>query len=414
MDIPIISNFIEGLKLFFASRRLRWFTLVFFVGATITIIWENVGLILPILAPLVFAGGIFPIYFMLAAFMSLFGLTRFVVDEESYMKSFIMTAIWGTISAFVLIGMIVLTFGLFVIVFIGIAFFGWISFQSYFATRTSLGFATSVDLGKRSILVGLVFGAIYVFNYIVVIGSFIISVILFIPPPYLVPSVGFGILGLFLAVGFNFINGMILMAERNKSTASGISLLGLFISLYSAYFIYNVLKGFDAALDIVGIGISVAFIIYTMSGIGRTLASRSELETRWKISKEFAATLTYFLASGFIFVDTVFSLFITDPSLQGVFSDAMKLLVFPFIAFLMVLNYVRKSRKALKDADEVPEELPVDEEEPMVVEEEPAVLDEPEEEKVEDLQEVTDEEEDFEEYYASDEEELAEDEYESE
>jgi len=414
MDIPIISNFIEGLKLFFASRRLRWFTLVFFVGATITIIWENVGLILPILAPLVFAGGIFPIYFMLAAFMSLLGLTRFVVDEESYMKSFIMTAIWGTISAFVLIGMIVLTFGLFVIVFIGIAFFGWISFQSYFATRTSLGFATSVDLGKRSILVGLVFGAIYVFNYIVVIGSFIISVILFIPPPYLVPSVGFGILGLFLAVGFNFINGMILMAERNKSTASGISLLGLFISLYSAYFIYNVLKGFDAALDIVGIGISVAFIIYTMSGIGRTLASRSELETRWKISKEFAATLTYFLASGFIFVDTVFSLFITDPSLQGVFSDAMKLLVFPFIAFLMVLNYVRKSRKALKDADEVPEELPVDEEEPMVVEEEPAVLDEPEEEKVEDLQEVTDEEEDFEEYYASDEEELAEDEYESE
>ena len=414
MDIPILTNFIEGLKLFFASRRLRWFTLVFFVGATITIIWENVGLILPILAPLVFAGGIFPIYFMLAAFMSLLGLTRFVVDEESYMKSFIMTAIWGTISAFVLIGMVVLTFGLFVIVFIGIAFFGWISFQSYFATRTSLGFATSVDLGKRSILVGLVFGAIYVFNYIAVIGAFIVSVVLYIPPPYLVPSVGFAILGLLLAVGFNFINGMILMAERNKSTASGISLLGLFISLYSAYFIYNVLKGFDAALDIVGIGISVAFIIYTMSGIGRTLASRSELETRWKISKEFAATLTYFLASGFIFVDTVFSLFITDPSLQGVFSDAMKLLVFPFIAFLMVLNYVRKSRKTLKDAEEIPEELPVGEDEPQLAEEEPAVLDEPEEEQVEDLQDVADEEEDFEEYYASDEEELAEDEYESE
>jgi hypothetical protein len=421
MDIPVLTNFVEGLKLFFASRRLRWFTLVFFVGALITIIWENVGLIFPVLAPLVFAGGIFPIYFMLAAFMSFLGLARFVADEESYMKSFIMTAIWGAISAFVLIGMIVFTFGLFVIVFIGIAFLGWISFQSYFATRTSLGFATSVDLGKRSVLVGLLFGAIYIFNYIVVIGAIIFSILVFTPG---LSAIVWALLGGFLALGFNFVNGLILVAERNKSTASGVALLGLFISLYSAYFLYTVLQGFNPGLDIVGIGISIAFILYTMSGIGRALASRAELDTRWKISKEFAASITYFLASGFIFTDTVFSLFITDPALQGVFSDAVKLLVFPFVAFVMVLNYLRKSRKALKDAEEIPEDELVTEDEPILSEDEPAVLDAPEEEEdvlmvpeeeeAGDPQDVADEEEVLEEYYVSAEEEPREDESESE
>jgi hypothetical protein len=416
MDIPILTNFIEGLKLFFESRRLRWFTIVFFVGAIITIIWENVGLIFPVLAPLAYAGGIFPIYFMLAAFMSLLGLTRFVVDDESYMKSFIMTAIWGTISVFVLIGLIVYAFGLFAILFIGIAFLGWISFQSYFATRTSLGFAQSVDLGKRSFLVGVVFGAIYIFNYIVIIGAIIFSIIVFSPG---IGAIVWALLGGLLAIGFNFINGLILMAERNKSTASGVSLLGLFIALYSAYFLYNVLKGFDPALDIVGIIVSFAFIIYTMSGIGRTLASRAELDTRWKLSKELAATLTYFLASGFIFVDTVFSLFITDPSLQGVFSDAVKLLVFPFVAFIMVLNYLRISRKALKDAEEVPEDVPAIEEEPVTPDDESEIPEEPveeedasvvsEEEEVEDLQEVEEEEEVLEEYYVTDEEEPTQD-----
>ncbi|MHA2024793.1 MAG: hypothetical protein ACW98U_02735 [Candidatus Thorarchaeota archaeon] len=379
MDIPYISDFVEGLKLFFVSKRLRWFTLIFFIGALLTTIWENIGLMVEVLRPLVYVGGIFPIYFMLAAFMSLLGLVRFVVSDESYMKSFIYTIIWGAISVFVLIGMVVFTFGLFATLFIGVAFLGWISFQSYFASRTSLGLAKSVDLGKRSIWVGILFGAIYIFNYIIVAGTIIIGYFLFLPLP---AALVVAILGGLLVYGFNFVNGLILMAERNKSTASGVSLLGLFVSLYSAYFLYNVLRGFDASLDIVGIAISIAFILYTMSGIGRSLASRAELDTRWKISKEFAASLTYFLASGFIFVDTVFSLFVPLPSLQGIISDVVKLFVFPFVALLMVLNYLRKSRKALKYADEVPDEIPVaEEDEPIFTEEEPAVLDEPEEEE---------------------------------
>ncbi len=288
MDIPILSNFIDGLKLFFASKRMRWFTLIFFIGATITIIWENIGLLAPVLAPLVYVGGIFPIYFMLAAFMSILGLARFVASDESYMRSFILTIIWGVMSVFVLIAMVFLTFSLFAAVFIGVAFLGWISFQSYFASRTSLGFAESVDLGKRSFFVGLAFGAIYIFNYIIVIGAILFGLVIFTPE---LAAFVLAIIGGLLALGFNFLNGLIVVAERNKSTANGVSLLGLFVSVYSAYFVYNVLKGFDPNLDLVSIGISVAFILYTMSGIGRTLASRAELDTRWKISKEFAATM---------------------------------------------------------------------------------------------------------------------------
>ncbi|MFW9962840.1 MAG: hypothetical protein ACFFCX_04720 [Candidatus Sifarchaeia archaeon] len=382
MEIPFLTSFIEGLQLFFESKKLRWFALIFFLGAFFITIWERLGALLgdifPGVALLIFSGGIFPVYFMLATFMSILGLGRFVVSEESYKKSFIYTIIWGVISAFVLIGMVFFTFGLFIFIFIGITFLGWIGFQSYFATRTSLNLAKSVDVGKRSLLIGLFYGAIYIFNYAVVIGSVILGLILFAPT---LPAIGLAILGGLLALGFNFFNGMILVAERNKSTASGVATLGLFISLYSAYFIYNVLKGFDPNLDLVSIAISIAFILYTMSGIGRTLASRAEMETRFKLSREFAATFTYFLASGFMFVESVFTLIIVDPSLQGVISDVIKLLLFPFIAFIMVLYYLYGSRKALKEAEIISEPEEVEEEELPQIEKEPAEIDEPVEEE---------------------------------
>ena len=402
MEIPMLTNFIEGLKLFFASKRMRWFTLVFFVGAVTITIWENLGAMFDFLRPLAFSGGVFPIYFMLAAFMSLLGLARFVASDESYMTSFLYTLVWGVISVLVLVGMVFFTFGLFMIVFVGVAFLGWIIFQSYFATRTSLGFAESVEVGERSLLIGFLHGAIYIFNYVVIVGAIFAGIILF---GFNLVQFVLAVLGGALAAGFNFVNGLILLAERNKSTASGVSILGLFISLYSGYFIYNVLKGFDASLDLLSIGISVAFILYTMSGIGRSLASRADLDTRFKLSKEFAATLTYFLATGFMFVDTVFTLIVTSEELQGIVSDVIKLFLFPFIAFIMVLRYLYRSRKAVEDAVQTPEDQPViEEDEPMLSEDEPVQIDEPveeedvllepEEDDIEPLDE-SDEEEDF-------------------
>ena len=242
--------------------------------------------------------------------------------------------------------------------FIGVAFLGWIGFQSYFSTQSSLRYAESAAIQSKSKLVGILYGFLYILNYGLIAGSFIVTS--FINPSILLTAAWFlAILGALLAAGFNFLNGWVLLAERNKSTASSIAFLGLFISSYSAYFIYNVLKGFDAGFDLVGAAISIFFLVYTMSSIGRTLASRAELDTRWKLSKELAATSTFFLASGYMFTDALFTVILsgTNPALAGVVGDIVKLIIFPFVAFIMELNFIRKSRKMLKEAP-APEVLP--------------------------------------------------------
>ncbi len=391
MDIPILTSFIEGLKLFFASKRLKWLTLIFFIGAFTIIIWENLAIIFPGLGLVALVvGGVFPTFFLITGFTAFIGLARFVADEESYRKSLIYTIFWFVASFFVLILLFVVR-PIFNWMFIGVAFLGWIGFQSYFSTRSALGYAESVAIDSQSKLMGYLYGFIYILNYVVVFGAVIVTFI-FVNPTW-GAGLLFGVLGALLAAGFNFINGWILNAERNKSTASNISFLGMFISFYSAYFIYNVMKGYDPGLDLVGIGISVFFILYTMSSVGRSLASRAELDTRWKFSKELAATFTFFLASGFMFVDAMFSVILdlADATLEGGIGDTVKLLVFPFVAFIMALNFIRKSRKEPKPptvyddipiVPEEPEEEPMAEpEEVMESEEEPAFIEEVEEEE---------------------------------
>jgi hypothetical protein len=93
-----------------------------------------------------------------------------------------------------------------------------------------------------------------------------------------------------------------------------------------------------------------------MSGIGRTLASRADLDTRFKISKELAASFTFFLATGFMFVDTSFEVIFSDPTQAAPVADVVKLLLFPLIALFMELLYIRSSRRAPAPV-EVPDEL---------------------------------------------------------
>ena len=365
MDIPVLTNFIDGLKLFFASKRLKWLTLIFFIGAFTITIWQNLVLMFPLVPALaviaIFVGGVFPTFFLVTGFVAFLGLARFVADEESYKRSFIYTMIWFVVSIFVLI-LLFFVRPIFNWMYIGVAFFGWIGFQSYFSTRSSLGYAESVAIDSRSKLMGFLYGFLYILNYVVIIGALVVTAF-FIYPVWGVGHL-IALLGALLACGFNFVNGWILIAERNKSTASNISFLGMFISFYSAYFMYNVMKGYDPGLDIIGIGISIFFILYTMSSVGRSLASRAELDTRWKFSKELAATFTFFLASGFMFVDAMFGVILgADATLAGGIGDAVKLLVFPFVAFVMVLNFIRKSRKEPKEPH-VYDDIPIVPEEP--------------------------------------------------
>jgi hypothetical protein len=138
-------------------------------------------------------------------------------------------------------------------------------------------------------------------------------------------------------------------------------MLGLFISFYIAYFLYNVMKpevvGLDLLSLIVDIGISIFFILYAMSSVGLTLSARAELDTRWKISKELAATLTFFLASGYLVVEAAFEASIWP--ILGKAPDIIKLFLFPGVALLMSLLFIRRVGRAPPEPAPMPEYAPV-------------------------------------------------------
>ena len=405
MEIPMLTKFVNGLKMFWTSRRLRWLTIVFILGLVMTTFWQQVALFVPsawALATLVSAA--FPMFFLLTAILSLLGLQRFVASEESYRSSIVLFFIWIFVSAILQVYFIFNLFDVFMFVYFGIAFLGWISFQAYFSTRTSLGYAEKADVRENSRLVKVLVTMSHIFCYVVIFGALVYVLSINLTELILNPArLGLLVLGTLVASLFNFFNGMILGRQRQKTTFVNVALIGLFISLYSGYFIYNAGKTTTLGFDIVGFAITIFFVFYTMSSVGSTLASRAEQETRWKISKELAVTLTFFLASGYYFADTILPILPSvDPVLGAAIGDLTKLFIFPLVALVMELLFIRRAGKVLKpDAELPPEEEPVTTEEETEPSEEPVVeetaeAEEPdvEEEKPSDLEEDLWEEED--------------------
>ncbi len=353
MEIPILTKFIEGLNLFWASKRLRWLTIIFILGALITSILGRLGGLIVASNPgdaalagvvtviAAVGGGVWPIFFLLTAFLSLLGFQRFIASEESYTRSFLYFIPWMIMSTFILFMMVFFALPVLLTLIFLVAFLGWIGFQAYFSTRTSLGFAqiteaTEVSKWKQA----LAFFS-YFFCYAVIFGVFLyITIIqgLFLTNIF---QWAWVLVGTLLVAGFNFLNGIIMTAQRNKPTLINIALIGLFISLYSSYFIYS--AGQAGGNPLVDIVISIFFLLYTMSSVGRTLAGRADMETRFKISRELAATFTYFLASGYYFADAFF--IIQAPALGPNIDNIIKLMIFPFIALIMEIRYLWVIRK---------------------------------------------------------------------
>ncbi|OLS29470.1 MAG: hypothetical protein ThorAB25_16370 [Candidatus Thorarchaeota archaeon AB_25] len=382
MDIPVLTRFNKGLRLFFQSKRLRWLFFIFTLSAVFVLAFRELGNFFPIFAGgfIAIIGGIFPTFFMITAFLSLLGLQRFVASEESYTRSFVFFIIWIVISAFVYL-MLWLS-GMVFWILVGIAFLGWIGFQAYLSSRTALGYAESVQIKSRSRVVAFLLGTLHILSYVIVIGAFIILFIWYAATTALFDwvVVGAALIGALLALGFNFVNGFIMLRERKRVTVDNLALLGLFIAAYVAYFLYNILKPVSASIDLFSLlidaGLSIFFLLYALSSVGLTLASRAEMDTRWKISGELAATLTFFFASGYLVVQALFGT-LSGGLIGERIPDVIKLFVFPFVALVIELLFIRRSRKA-PEPSEVPEEILVlTEDEPALSEEEPAVIDEP-------------------------------------
>jgi len=420
MDIPVLTRFNKGLRLFFQSKRLRWLFLIFILSTVFVLAFRELGNFFPVLAGgfIAIIGGIFPTFFMITAFLSLIGLQRFVASEESYARSFVFFMTWIVISAFVYL-MLWLT-GMVFWILVGVAFLGWIGFQAYLSSRSALGYAESVQIKSRSRVVAFIFGTLHILSYVIVVGAFIV---LFIWYTASTPAIDYdwglvaaALMGTGLAVGFNFLNGFIMLRERKRVTVDNLALLGLFIAAYVAYFLYNILKPVSAAIDIFSLlidaGLSIFFLLYALSSVGLTLASRADMDTRWKISSELAATMTFFFASGYLVVQALFGT-LSGGLIGERIPDVIKLFVFPFVALIIELLFIRRSRKVLEPA-EVPDEIPVlTEDEPALSEEEPAVIDEPvekedvllvpEEEQIEEPLEDSEEPEPFEDEYGEEE-----------
>lgn len=358
MDIPMLTPFVRGLKVFWASKRLRWLTAVFLlglvcmsvVGAVALYIRQAFGPSQTIVAVTVVAGGIWPVFFLIASVLFMAGLQRFVASDESYKRSLVGFVPWMIVSVLFLLAFLMFLLDAFLILIFGVAFLGWIWFQAYFSTRTTLTYADKVSTTSTSGLVRfLVFGS-NLFCYVAIFGALIYVLIAF--GVVSLAGIVLIILGTLLAAGFNFLNFIVMLRNRNKTNLINLALIGLFISLYSAYFIYNAGRPAAAGIDLVSVSISVFFVVYTMSSVGRILSSRAGLETRWKLSGELAAAFTFFLASGYYFADVLFPIVVANPDFGAAVSDILRLLVFPFVALVMELLYLRRTGKALRAGPE--------------------------------------------------------------
>ncbi len=380
MEIPILSSFIEGLRLFLSNKRLKWLTGVFLLSLVVTSLSGGVGLYLVGRDPtlrgaamflVALTSGVWPVFFMLASFMALVRLERFVASDESYKRSAILFIPWIVISFFALFFLVTFFAAfLFVMVFI-IAFLGWIVFQAYFSTRTALRYGGAVHVESTSRLTKALSVFSNAFNYIVIIGALAYVLLTNIAELLgFLPRLGLLLLGTGFALLFNMLNSMIMVRERNSPKLANVALIGMFISLYSAYFIYNAGKPVDTSPDIVSIAISIFFVFYTMSSVGRMLKPQVASESFFRISADFAAMLTFFLASGYYFADVWFPISLPDPTFGATLSDLIKLIIFPFIALIMELLYLRQAKRVPPEVVAVPE-AGAEEEMPPAEEEEP-------------------------------------------
>lgn len=257
---------------------------------------------------------------------------------------------------------------------------GWIAFQGYLSTRTSLRIATIAEPKKGGFLLGtgsfilLIIGlgiiaaeallALYLVpNDILGLGTTMNGIFPLasanLTNPETVPylMVAYGCMGLFALV-------MLLAFFRyaGKGAALNIALLTLFISIYAGYFLVNVMRRTGVSgMGPVDIGMSLFFLAYALSGIGRTATEAAE-KPGGRIG-DFGPLITFFLASGFFFVDSIITVsanpltiigdpatgwfetgLLADPRFLFLFKDVAKLIAFPLAAIFTAVIYLRTGR----------------------------------------------------------------------
>ena len=411
MNIPVISGIAEGLSVFFKTRRYLAYTIIFvfttFIGLfttwlmTLTVGTFTEEILVNFFA---FIGSAGTIYFALGAVFTGIGVDGLWITRRSRGRTTELKGVaWIAISFAIAVFMNILLGPIVLILFAVICWLGWIGFQAYLSTRTGLRVATLAEPKKGGFLLGL--------------GSFIIlmiGIIIIAAEAFAALSIayGFDILGIgpivdgiFASATSNLVNqqfflliayacfalfALIMLFSflrySGRGAALNIAVLTLFIGIYAGYFLVNVMRRGDIfGLDPTDIAMSLFFLIYAMSGIGSTITEAVE-ESRSRTG-DFGPLFTFFLASGFFFVDSILAVasnpstiiwswfqaagVLGDPLFLFLFRDVSKLIAFPLVAIFTAIYYLRVERadRIVERARDEGEVLDPDEVDPDIAEE---------------------------------------------
>jgi hypothetical protein len=374
--------FFDGIGVFFRKRRYLAYFIVFvattFLGYFLSWLmtmyagtsFENV-----LVYFFAYIGSAGTIYFAFGSLLTGLGAERLWITRRSRGRTTELKGVsWMAVSFAISVFLSILTGPISMVFFAIFCWIGWIAFQGYLSTRTSLRLATIAEPKKGGFLLGAGSFLILLIGLGLIAAEGLLAL-------YLVPNDIFGlgtlINGIFssatanINTQFNFLIiayimmglfalTMLLAFLRNagKGAALNIALLTLFIALYSGYFLVNVMRRTEIfGITPVDVAMSVFFLAYALSGIGRTMTDASD-EPGGRIG-DFGPVATFFLASGYFFVDsiiavasnnatTIWSWFevgaLADPRFFYLFRDVAKLIAFPLAAIFTAVFYLRHER----------------------------------------------------------------------
>ena len=411
MNIPLLSGISEGLRVFLKTRRYLAYTIIFvattFLGLFVTwLMTQTVGTGTELLLVNFFAfvGSAGTIYFAFGAIFTGLGVDGLWITRRSRGRTTELKGVaWMAISFAIAVFMKIIFGEIVLLLFAVVCWLGWIGFQAYLSTRTGLRVATLAEPKKGGFLLGAGSFIILLIGLVIIAAEAITA--LSIAYGYDIFGLGPILDGIFSSASQNLINqqfflliayacfalfAVIMLLSFLKYSGRGaalnIAILTLFIGIYSGYFLINVMRRGDIfGLDPTDIAMSLFFLIYAMSGIGSTITEAVE-ESRSRTG-DFGPLLTFFLASGFFFVDSIlavasntntiiFSWFDTtgvfgDPRFLFLFRDVSKLIAFPLIAIFTAIYYLRVERagRVAERARDEGEQLDPDEVDPDIAEE---------------------------------------------
>lgn len=379
MGIP----FFDGIGVFFRKRRYLAYFIVFiattFLGyfmSWLMTMYAGTGIQDTLVYFFAYIGSAGTIYFAFGSLLTGIGAERLWITRRGRGRTTELKGLsWMAVSFAVAVFLSIL-FGRTAMVFFAVfCWVGWIAFQGYLSTRTSLRIATIAEPKKGGFLIGI--GSLIIL--LIGIGLIAAEGLLAL---YLVPNDVFGLGTLIdsifvsasanIALQFNFLIVayimmglfalvMLLSFIRNagKGAALNIALLTLFIALYSGYFLVNVMRRTTAfGMTPVDVAMSLFFLAYALSGIGRTMTDAAD-KPGGRIG-DFGPVATFFLASGYFFVDSIIAVtstpgtviwtwfqagsILADPQFAYLFRDVAKLIAFPLAAIFTALYYLRHER----------------------------------------------------------------------